>query len=155
MADHRWRDVAKECYRWKAKVMMLGYIYRRMTCKAQEAIIRLPATLVGTLLNMMPSLSHFEMWEPSVENKVTGNHYLEWKLKNLNCWRQPFHRFHPLSDGSCRWEERGQKGRGLSQKFSSKPLASPHRILEPILSPLLSVKVEIRCLRSLSADLKD
>lgn len=75
---------------WKAK-MILGYIYRRMTCTAQEAIIRLPSTLVRCLLDTMPSLSHFEVWEPRVGNDVTGNPYLDWILKNLDRWRQPFH----------------------------------------------------------------
>lgn len=68
----------------KAK-MILEYIYRRMTCKAQEAIISLQSTLVRSLLNAMPTLSHFEMQEPKAGSKVTENHYSESKLRNLDC----------------------------------------------------------------------
>lgn len=60
MVDHRWRDVAMEGNCRKAQVI-LGYIYRRMTSKAQEAIMRLQSAVVRSLLNMMPSLSHLEM----------------------------------------------------------------------------------------------
>lgn len=112
----------------KSKVI-LGYIYRRMTCGAQEAIIRLPCTLVRYLLNMMPSLSHFEMWELRVGNDATGNPYLDWILKNLDHWKQPFHNppIIRLQVGERRMEREGSH---LRQRFLSNLLASHHRIFK-------------------------
>lgn len=128
---------------WKANVVQ-GYIYRRMmTCTVQEAIIRLPSTLVRYLLNTMPGLSHFEMWEPRAGNDVTGNPYLEWILEDLDRWRQPCHRSPPSLD--CRWEKGGCKGKGVISARHFSPTSWP-RIREfskPILPLPLAVKVKI------------
>ena len=49
-----------------------GFIYRRVTCNTQEAIIRLQSTLVRSLLQMMPILSHSECESPGGGGDIKG-----------------------------------------------------------------------------------
>lgn len=49
-----------------------GFIYRRVTCNTQEAIIRLQSTLVRSLLQMMPILSRSECESPGGGGDIKG-----------------------------------------------------------------------------------
>ena len=95
---------------------------RRVTCTAQEVIVRLQPTLVRYLSSRMPSLSHRETRESRAGSFVTGNHYFGemLRIRNAEGNRIPDSPSPPFASAGGR-QEGGRGGKPPQPEISLQP----------------------------------